>query len=462
MKNDKTMQTKLPKVALDFLKAHPSRKREPVLRAFHRFMNRWQLSFKDLKKSHVLSFIAKPNNKDLSAYGRAHYRKYLLKYLFWLHDKNLLRFDPMCFSKKIPPLPDIAARHIRALAPTHKKGTLCGHRCALRNFHLWLGRNHIALSALKREHIIAWLEEISGLNLKPKTVNHRIILVRIYLRSLYEKGIVHTHPDVLIRSSDRIKEPRYLPRPLPPAADKILQERLANSDNIYAQALLLMRKTGLRIGELSSLEFNCVRYDHLGNHFLNVPLGKLNSERLVPLDDTAAALIDQLRDSHPDTSSRSFLIQSDLGKKVEYRRWSQTLKEACIGLETNGKMVTHRLRHTYATALLSAGVSLPSLMKLLGHSDYHMTLRYADITQETVGREYFEALALIEHRYADNINASIPREQETDPIKILSDVERLIQKRCDGDKSAYPFARAIIKRIRKIQSDIQQLFPVRS
>jgi len=462
MKNDKTLQPALPKVALDFLKAHPAKKRESVVNAFHRFMTRWKLGFKDLKPGHIQSFICRPNNKDLSAEGRAHYRKYLLKYLFWLHDKDLLRFDPMCFSKRKPPLPEVAARHIRSLAPTHKDCSLINHRGALRYFHQWLGRHRISLDSLKREHITAWLEEISGLNLKPKTVNQRIIFVRIYLRSLYEKGIVQTHPEVLIRASDRIKEPRYLPRPLPPAADKLLQERLANSDNIYCQALLLMRKTGLRIGELSSLEFNCVRYDHLGNRFLKVPLGKLNTERLVPLDDTAAALIDRLRNSHSDTSNRSFLIQSDIGKKVKYQRWSQTLKEACVGLETNGKMVTHRLRHTYATTLLSAGVGLPTLMKLLGHNDYHMTLRYADITQETVGREYFAALSVIEHRYADNINDSIPQGQETDPIKILSDVERLIQKRCADDKSAYPFARAVIKRIRKIRSDIQHLFPVRS
>jgi len=101
-------------------------------------------------------------------------------------------------------------------------------------------------------------------------------------------------------------------------------------------------------------------------------------------------------------------------------------------------------------------------MKLLGHSDYRMTLRYADITLETVGREYFEALSRIEHRYTHNINASIPQQQETDPIKILSDLERLIQKRCADDNSDYPFARAIIKRLRKIQSDIQYLFSVRS
>jgi site-specific recombinase XerD len=460
MKNIKTMRTKLPKVALDFLKAHPSKKRKPVLLAFHRFMNRWKLGFKDLKQSHIHSFIEKPNNKILSKDSLEHYRKYLVKYLFLLRKKGLLDFDPMCFSKKKPPLPDIAQRHIRSLAPTHKERTLVGHRGALRNFHQWLGCHRISLDSLNRNHITAWLEEISRFKLKPKTVNHRIVFVRMYLRDLYEQGIVQTHPADLIRSSDRIKEPRYLPRPLPPAADKLLQERLANSDNIFCRALLLMRKTGLRIGELSSLEFNCVRYDHLGNRFLKVPLGKLNTERLVPLDDSAAKLVDKLRADHSNASKKSFLIHTDTGNKIPYLFLSRTLKEACVGLETNGPTVSHRLRHTYATELLSAGVSLPVLMKLLGHSDYHMTLRYGDITQETVGREYFEALSRIEHRYTDVLNNRAMEEQKTDPLKILADLVRLISNRSLDDPSVSPIARAIIKRIQRIEADILCLFPV--
>jgi len=37
--------------------------------------------------------------------------------------------------------------------------------------------------------------------------------------------------------------------------------------------------------------------------------------------------------------------------------------------------------HTYATKMLRAGVSLPALMKLPGHTAANMTLRYVEITQ---------------------------------------------------------------------------------
>lgn len=51
----------------------------------------------------------------------------------------------------------------------------------------------------------------------------------------------------------------------------------------------------------------------------------------------------------------------------------------------------HRLRHTYATTKLRDGVSLPSVRKLLGHTNLQTTLRYTEIDLETIKRELVEA-----------------------------------------------------------------------
>jgi hypothetical protein len=48
---------------------------------------------------------------------------------------------------------------------------------------------------------------------------------------------------------------------------------------------------------------------------------------------------------------------------------------------------------------MNGGMSLLGIMKLLGHRDFRMTLRYTQIVDETVGREYFEALSRIAGRY---------------------------------------------------------------
>ena len=56
--------------------------------------------------------------------------------------------------------------------------------------------------------------------------------------------------------------------------------------------LLLLRATGMRISELLDLELDCL-LDFAGHGtWLQVPVGKLNSERVVPLDPDTVQVID--------------------------------------------------------------------------------------------------------------------------------------------------------------------------
>jgi len=63
-----------------------------------------------------------------------------------------------------------------------------------------------------------------------------------------------------------------------------------------------------------------------------------------------------------------------------------------------GHVTPHQLRHTYATALVNAGVSLQALMALLGHVSAEMSLRYAHLFDATVRAEYERALTLAKGR----------------------------------------------------------------
>jgi hypothetical protein len=53
-----------------------------------------------------------------------------------------------------------------------------------------------------------------------------------------------------------------------------------------------------------------------------------------------------------------------------------------------------RMRHhrpTFATTMLRLGVSLPALMQMLGHKDIRMTMRYVQVTQQDLQREFYRA-----------------------------------------------------------------------
>jgi hypothetical protein len=64
------------------------------------------------------------------------------------------------------------------------------------------------------------------------------------------------------------------------------------------------------------------------------------------------------------------------------------LHEACATAGIPTRIVPHQLRHTYASEMVRSGVTIPALMKLLGHKDPGMTMRYVEITANDLQREF--------------------------------------------------------------------------
>ena len=50
-------------------------------------------------------------------------------------------------------------------------------------------------------------------------------------------------------------------------------------------------------------------------------------------------------------------------------------------------------RHTFASDMVRAGVSLPALMQLMGHADIHTTMVYVEVSPLEVYQQYTRAVA---------------------------------------------------------------------
>ena len=50
-------------------------------------------------------------------------------------------------------------------------------------------------------------------------------------------------------------------------------------------------------------------------------------------------------------------------------------------------------RHTFATDMIRAGISLPALMQLMGHAQIQTTLVYIQLTSQDVYQQYARAVA---------------------------------------------------------------------
>src|SRR5699024_10076363 len=114
----------------------------------------------------------------------------------------------------------------------------------------------------------------------------RVLAIHCLLNDIAEWGWPEAPARRLVFRSDLPKLPRALPRYLPPDTDRQLTAALeACPDRLVAAALLLQRATGLRIGELVDLELDCVHEIPGQGAWLKVPLGKVATERMVPLDE---------------------------------------------------------------------------------------------------------------------------------------------------------------------------------
>jgi integrase len=234
----------------------------------------------------------------------------------------------------------------------------------------------------------------------------RIHATSNFLREITEWGWPDAPVRQLLFRSDVPRLPRPLPRYLPPDSDRMLAQALLQSSNrLAADALLLQRAAGLRIGELLDLEMDCVHQLAGSGAWLKVPLGKLKTERMVPLDPDSLALLDRITATrspgraltHPVTGKPAQFLFTHHGKRLAEGAVRAELDRAAASAGL-GHLTPHQLRHTYATALINAGVTLQALMSLLGHVSAEMSLRYASLFDSTVRTEYERALDLAKTR----------------------------------------------------------------
>jgi site-specific recombinase XerD len=258
-----------------------------------------------------------------------------------------------------------------------------------------LGTQHheiCRLEQLRRDpHILGWLTELRS-HIPPlakSTLISRIVYLHRLLEQMAWSKQILTLSHLLTRE-DIPRPERRLPRPLLPEQDQMIQQELRRRNDLASNLLLLQRHTGMRIGECVDLAADCLHPVGPDQWAIHVPLGKLKTERLVPVDSFVCQIIERLLDlrSQSDTESGSFLLPRTRSRETLIRNLRASFRDAVPAAEIHTRLVPHQSRHTYATEMLRSGVSLTGVMELLGHTSPEMTLLYLQITQPDLQREY--------------------------------------------------------------------------
>jgi integrase len=306
---------------------------------------------------------------------------------------------------------DSLVTYLECAQATRTRSTMLTMASRLGHFARFLAAHDPALSSLggldRQRHIEPYLAAVTaarnprtGTVLSASERRSRVLTVGRLIDDINEWGWAESPGRKLIFARDVPRLPRALPRYLPPDADRRLSAALhASSNRLRADALLLLRATGMRIGELCDLELDCVHEVPGAGAWLKVPLGKLDTERMVPIDDETLELVDRIVAHrspgrplpHPRTGKPVQFLLTHQGRRISVDILRAELTRAAT--EAGLKSVTpHQLRHTYATALINCGVSLQALMAILGHVSAEMSLRYGRLFDETVRADYERAL----------------------------------------------------------------------
>jgi site-specific recombinase XerD len=285
------------------------------------------------------------------------------------------------------PLAPVFDRAVDSLGMALSPESIRQYRGTVRKFLNYLGADHPevqCLEQLRREpHILGWMSRLHSQ--VPLLVTASYVLRLISLRGVCtELAWTERLPELahLIRREDIPHLPQRLPRPLTAEQDELLQREFRLRNDLGGNVFLLIRHTGMRIGECADLSSDCLHSTSANQWAIHVPLGKLKTERMVPVDPFVCEFVHRLRffRSLDPLPANGRLLARPGAKDTLLRHFRDYLHQVCHSLGLSTRIVPHQFRHTYATEMLRAGMSLTAVMKLLGHTSPAMTMQYLDVT----------------------------------------------------------------------------------
>lgn len=141
--------------------------------------------------------------------------------------------------------------------------------------------------------------------------------------------------------------------------------------------------TGMRRGELLNLEWKDIDFIRKRIKIrVKEDWEPKTSERDIPMNEK---LLEVLK-THKKNSKGRLVFSDDKGEKIhknELRSELIRLTKKC-GFPDVTKL--HTLRHTFASHLVMGGIDLPTVKKLMGHSDIETTMIYSHLADEHIDK----------------------------------------------------------------------------
>lgn len=218
----------------------------------------------------------------------------------------------------------------------------------------------------------------------PVVANRMVASLRKALNIAKRNRWVETNAAEGVRKNPEHPRQRYL---TPVEANRLIEALSRMPNQQAANAIRLLLLTGARRSEVFGAQWN--EFD-LEKGSWTKPAGRVKTrmDTHVPLSSTALDLLKAMKIE----SSSQFLFPSRTGKPITDIKvpWNWLLSEAKID-----NFRIHDLRHSFASFLVSNGVGLEVIGRLLGHTQAQTTMRYARLMEGSLRKALASADVLL-------------------------------------------------------------------
>ncbi len=238
----------------------------------------------------------------------------------------------------------------------------------------------MSTDAITTERLREWLVSLASHNPGGRHAFYRV--ARVWFRWLVEQGDLEQSPLA------RIKAPRVRISPLEPVTIDQVRALLGVSNPRDRALILFLFDTGVRAGELVSLNVSDV---NLSTGLVQIRNGKGGKSRVVVLGVKARReLVRYLRRREGVP-----LFTTDDGHRLGTNTLRQILRRRCrdAGICPRGP---HAFRRAFALAMLRGGSDVHSLQLLMGHADLSILRRYLAQTEDDL-RAAHERAGPVDH-----------------------------------------------------------------
>jgi len=203
---------------------------------------------------------------------------------------------------------------------------------------------------------------------KPKTVKNYITLLKTALNKAVEWRLIESNPIANVKAPKVVKTFHFF-------SQQEIKRLISEASEPIRTGIVLLVNTGMRRGELFHLR--CRDIDLRAGSIRVWPYEgyspKGKRPRTVPMSSELKSILKQLlKGMGPD----DYVFRPYQSDHQLYKHFSTLTARLKI------KGTLHDLRHTFASHLAMAGVPIPVIRELLGHSDISTTMIYAHLSPE--------------------------------------------------------------------------------